>query len=41
MLKKINTKILDRFGGQQGYGLCHIIENHEAEFNQLGFKDLL
>ena len=25
-------------GGKHGYGLCHIIEEHEVEFNQLGFK---
>ena len=25
-------------GGKHGYGLCHIIEEHEEEFNQFGFK---
>ena len=25
-------------GGKHGYGLCHIIEEHEKELNQLGFK---
>lgn len=24
-------------GGKNGYGLCHIIEEHEEEFKQLGF----
>jgi hypothetical protein len=24
-------------GGKSGYGLCHIIEKHEAELKQLGF----
>lgn len=25
-------------GGEDGYGLCHIIEQHEAEMKQLGFE---
>ena len=25
-------------GGKNGYGLCHIIEEHEQEFIQLGFR---
>lgn len=25
-------------GGKSGYGLCHIIEEHEEEFKQLGFN---
>lgn len=25
-------------GGKSGYGLCHIIEEHEDEFKQLGFN---
>ena len=25
-------------GGKEGYGLCHIIEQHEAELKQLGFE---
>ncbi|MBR4562179.1 MAG: hypothetical protein IKO23_09710 [Bacteroidales bacterium] len=25
-------------GGKDGYGLCHIIEQHEAELKQLGFE---
>ena len=25
-------------GGETGYGLCHIIEQHEAELKQMGFE---
>lgn len=25
-------------GGKKGYGLCHIIEEHEKEIQQLGFE---
>ncbi len=25
-------------GGKSGYGLCHIIEQHEDELKQLGFN---
>ena len=25
-------------GGEEGYGLCHIIEQHESELKQMGFE---